>query len=160
MKWICSILFLFALPIYSQELTPPTIVAEPHYLGPHRVPSAHSTRVYPGRSTYYIDGYDFRIDISLHTDERTTFIDSLWGVVMVLPDRSVKKFSIEYADQHQLLGAISQYSFYIRVAEGGWITVFLAPVSELRSELKESLYTRTSNRESHFLYIPKELEFD
>ncbi len=160
MKVVYCVLLLFSLPIHSQELPPPTIIAEPQYLGPHKVSSSWITWRYPSRQTYYVDGHDFRIDISIRVGDGATFIDSLWGIVMILPDRSVRKYSIEHADLRPGPGQSCLYSLYLRIAEGGWLTVFLAPVKELRSDLRESLYTGTSNRESHFLYIPKNLEFD
>ena len=160
MKTAWLVLLLVNLPLFSQEVRPPVILAETEYLGPHKVPSWSSTRAYPGVQSYFTDGHDFRIDISVRVADTATFMSSAWGVVLVLPDRSVNKYYLESGDLHQGVGQHYQHSFYIRIREGGWMTVFLAPVKEMQSDLNVRLYTGTSNRESHFLYIPKELELD
>jgi hypothetical protein len=125
-------LSIFSL-LHSQELSLPKITIEAQYKGPHKVAIWGTTSI-PPHVFYKIKGYDFQIRVSIIVQGNSTFIDSLLGIVCILPDHSVNKYYFKHDEIIKYSDHEYQYSFPVRISDSGWIRVFIASRKEMQSD--------------------------
>lgn len=142
-------IFLFSR-IQAQQDQVPNIMVEAEYKGPHEI-GVGATKSIPPHIFYKTDGYNFDIKVLIITQNNSSFIDSAYGIVCILPDYSVRSIYLDHKSILRISEFTYQYSFRQKVKSGGWMKVFLVSRIEMQSDTDVNVYRMTSNKERIFL---------
>ena len=129
----------------------PKIKVEAQYLGVYKVPTA-VTNSYPSKVvSYRTEGYNYQVKLIISFPDYSPFIDSLYGIICILPDYSEQKNPLRKTEIVKLSDREYTYSFPLRINENGWIKVFIASNQEMLSNIDVRFYKSTSNKERIYL---------
>jgi hypothetical protein len=142
--------FFICSSLYAQGISLPDIALDAQYMGPHKV-ITWATKSIPPHFGYRIEGYDFQVQASIITQGDSSFEDSLFGLVCILPDHSVTKYFFVHDQIIKCSDHEYQYSFPLRISESAWVTIFIASRQEIESDTYPGSYEHTSNKETLYL---------
>jgi len=151
-----KILFVIAmsfvtLSAYGQTLEMPNINVEPIYKDEYKIAVAVTNSYPPHEIISKVAGYDYQIKMKITFIRKISNIDSLYGIVCILPDGDTKKLLFNSDSIVQLSLRQYEYSFPIRIKEKGWLRLFVAQRKDFARDLNVSFYENTSNKESYYL---------
>ena len=147
--FVIAMLFV-TLSSYAQTLEMPNIKVEPIYKGEYKIVVA-VTNSYPPHEITKVAGYDYQIKMKITFIRNVSNIDSLYGIVCILPDGDTKKLLFSSDSIVQLSLLQYEYSFPIRIKGKGWLRMFVAQRKDFARDLDVSFYENTSNKESYYL---------
>ena len=150
-----SILFIQSFVLltsssFSQQDWMPHIKVESSYIGSSKVPTSMTNSV-PSHISYATDGQNFKITVTMTFQDNYIFLDSLYGIVCIMPDRSAEKILFKPEDIIVYSSQQYGYSFPVRIKSDGWIEVYVARKSDMSSGTDAIFYQDTSNKESIYL---------
>lgn len=116
-----------------------------------REPTQGNTWIYPPQTRYIVVGYIFEIILHVTVKNRPLLLDSLYGVVCILPDDSNLKFIIDRRNLIESSPNEIKYFFPLEVKRKGWIKIILVSLTEMQGSGNSKFYKNRSNEYSIYL---------
>ncbi len=103
------------------------------------------TNSIPPHVFYKIDSYVFEITFTVSYDGNSISLDSLFGLVCILPDYSILKLKMDVRNLIYLSPQKEKYTFLLETKKEGWLKIMLASNKEMQSDDTPEFYRYKSN---------------
>jgi len=120
----------------------------------NEIPIGTTTSI-PPRVFNKIDGFVFEITFYVLYDRNLTSLDSLFGLVCILPDHSILKLKIDAKNIVCLSTQKEKYTFLLETKKEGWLKIMLASNKEMQSDGAPEFYRYKSNTFLIYLRSPR-----
>ncbi len=118
----------------QEDVSYPGFSIEAKYVGPNKVVIG-ATNSIPPSFIYRIEGFEYELTVTLRAPDRRRLRDSLYCIVCVLPDQSIRKIFLREHKPTSALAYEHLFSIPFRITSAGRYTFVLATVAETRVEM-------------------------